>query len=197
MADLFDSLGSLFGGILGSTNNPYKDAMKQFQKYANQSAGYQNPFFNLGKDSIGPYQDWLSGMKDPSEFLNNLMGNYKESEGSKYLQDQAMKAATNAASASGLTGSTPFQLQAQQNASGIAAEDMNSWLQNALGINSQYGQGLQGNINFGQNAANNLSNIFGNLGQNMGQGKFGQNQMNNNNLSDIFSGLLGLFQNFR
>lgn len=192
MAGMFDSLGSLFGGAMGMMNDPYKDAMKQFQKYANKSAGYQNPFFNMGKDSIGDYQDWLGGMKDPSEFLNNLMGNYQQSEGSKYLQDQAMKAATNAASASGLSGSTPFQMQAQQNASGIASQDMNNWLQNALGINNQYGQGLWGNIGAGQNAANNLSNIFGNLGNNMGGAKFGQGQLRNDNMSDMFSGLLGL-----
>lgn len=193
MAGMFDSLGSLFGGAFGLMNNPYGDAANQFKKYSNKSAGYQNPFFNLGKESIGQYQDWLSGMKDPTEFLNNLIGNYQQSEGSKYLQDQAMKAATNAASASGLTGSTPFQLQAQQNASGIASQDMNNWLQNALGINNQYGQGLWGNIGAGQNAANNLSNIFGNLGSNLGGAKFGQHQLNNQNFSDIFSGLLGLF----
>lgn len=193
MAGMFDSMGSLFGGAMGLMNDPYGGAMKQFQKYANKSAGYQNPFFNSGQESMGQYNDWLSGMKDPSEFLNNLMGNYEQSQGSKYLQDQAMKASTNAASASGLTGSTPFQMQAQQNASGIASQDMQNWLQNALGINNQYGQGLEGNINRGQNAGNQLSNIFGNLGQNMGNAKFGQGQLRNDNISDMLSGLLGLF----
>lgn len=193
MAGLFDSIGSIFGGL--TSKDPYKDAMKQYQKYANQAAGYQNPFYNAGKGAIGDYQNYLKGMSDPSEFINNLMGGYSESPYAKHMQDQSMRAAQNMGSASGLSGSTPLTQFAQENAGNIASGDMNQWLQNVLGINNQYGGGLEKLMGIGQNSANSLSNIFGNLGNNMGGAAAGSTNFNNKKMSDIFSGLFGLAGN--
>lgn len=182
-------LSGLLGGLFGGHSDPYKDAMKQYQQYAGQAAGYQNPFFQAGTGAIPQYQNYLQGMSNPSEFLNNLMGQYQKSPGYDYLQDQSIKAAQNAASASGLSGSSALTQAIQQNASNLASQDMNNWLQNALGINQQYGAGLGGLLGMGQGAANQLSNIYGNLGQQMGEGAYGSRMAKNNQMSDIFGGL--------
>src|SRR5579859_3319784 len=176
-------LSGLFGGLFGG-GDPYKDAMKQYENYANKAANYQNTFYQAGKGAIGDYQNYLQGMSDPSEFLNNLMSNYQESPYNQYLQQQSNRAGTNAASASGLIGSTPFQLQQQQNAANIAQGGMNDWLQNALGINNSYGSGLQNLLGMGQGAGNQLSNIFSNLGNQMGEGAYGSREAKNQQLSD-------------
>ena len=76
------------------------------------------------------YQDWLQTQKDPSKFINDQMANYQESPYAHYLQQQSMRAGQNAASASGLSGSTPLMQQMQQNSGQIASGDMNQWLQN-------------------------------------------------------------------
>lgn len=194
MADLFSSLGDLLGGLFGG--NPYNDAMKQYSKYANKAAGYQNPFYQSGVNSIPQYEDWLSSMQDPTAFINNLMGNYQESPYAHYQQEQGMRAGTNAASASGLTGSTPFAQQLQENAQNISSKDMDQWLGRVLGINTEYGQGLNTNINRGQQAGNMLSNIYSGLGSQMAGAKFGSGMANQSNLSNILSGILGLGQYF-
>ena len=193
---LFDSLGSIAGGLFGSSHDPYKDAMKQYQKYANQAAEYQNPFYNAGTGAIPDYQKYLGGMSDPSQFINQLMSQYSESPQSKYLQDQSMKAGQNAASASGLSGSTPFTKFMQEQSAGIASQDMDKWLQNVLGINNQYGSGLQNLMGMGQSSANQLSNIYNMLGSNMAGGSYGSQNYQNQQLSDILSGLFGLGKNF-
>jgi hypothetical protein len=192
MADLFSSLGSTIGGLFGNGGDPYKDAMKQYTKYSNKAAGYQNPFYESGKNSIPQYEQWLQGMSNPSEFINNLMGGYSESPFAKYQQEQSMRAAQNMGSANGLSGSTPLMLQAQENSQNISSKDQNQWLQNVLGANTEYGQGLNTNINRGQGAANNLSNIFSNLGNEMGGAAYGKGIANQSQFSDLISGLLGL-----
>jgi len=193
MAGLFDSIGSIFGGA--TSKDPYKDAMKEYKKYADKAAGYQNPFYNAGTGAIGDYQNYLKGMSDPSQFINDLMGGYNESPYSKYMQDQSMRAAQNMGSASGLSGSTPLTQFAQENAANIASGDMNQWLQNVLGINNQYGGGLEKLMGMGQNSANSLSNIYGNLGQQMGGASANSTNFKNKQMSDIFSGLFGLAGN--
>jgi len=85
-----------------------------------------------------------------------------------------MRAAQNMGSATGLTGSTPLMQQAQQNAQNISSQDMNQWLQNVLGINTQYGAGQQNLMTGGQNAANALTNMWGNMGNQMGQAAYGK-----------------------
>lgn len=180
-------IGDLLGGLFGG--NPYKDAMKQYQKYAAQSANYQNPFFQAGAGAIPQFQEYLQGMSDPSQFINNLMNNYQESPYAKYQQQQSMRSAQNMGSATGLSGSTPLTKFAQENAANISSGDVNKWLQNVLGINQQYGSGLQNLLGMGQGAGSNLSNIFGNLGNQMAEGAFGSAMNRNNRLGDIFGGL--------
>lgn len=194
MADLFSSAGTLAGGLFGSPDDPYKKMMKQATRYADQAASYQNPFYNSGVNSIPQYEEWLGGMKDPSEFINNLMGGYSASPYAQYQQEQSMRSANNMASANGLSGSTPMMLQAQENASNISSGDMNNWLSQVLGINTQYGSGLNNNINRGQQSANNLSNIYGSLGNLSAGGAYNAELAKQQRTADIISGLLGMGQ---
>jgi hypothetical protein len=190
-------LASLFSGLFGDSGSPYGDAMKEFMKYYQQAQGAQNPFFNAGTSAIGPYQDWLKKMSDPSGFINNMMGQYKESPWSHHLQDQSMRAGTNAASMGGLPGgeggagigSTPFAQQMQQNSSNIASGDMNTWLQHALGINTQYGDGQKGMIDSGQHAGDMMSQLAMMMGGRMGEGAFGQKFGENQDFMNTISGI--------
>ena len=187
-------LGGVARGLGFGREDPYGDAMKQYQKWGNKAAQAQNPFYNAGKGAIGGFQDWLGSQKDPSKFINNLMGQYQESPYAHNLQQQAMRAGENMGSATGLTGSTPLLQQMQQNAGNIASQDQNQWLQNVLGINTQYGQGLGNMMGMGQNAANALSGIYGNMGNNLAPLYFNRGEMNNQNsdrMMQLFLRMMG------
>lgn len=171
---MMGGLGQFLGGMFGDSGAPYDAAMDQYQQWANKAQGVQNPYLNAGNQAIGNYQNWLGGMKDPSGFMNNLMGQYQQSPWAKYQQQQAMRAGVNAGSANGMSGSTPMMQQMQQNSQNISSQDMQSWLQNVLGINTQYGQGQQNLMNGGQNAANALTGMYGNMGNQMGQAAYGR-----------------------
>jgi hypothetical protein len=190
-------LGSIFGGLFDSDpGRGYKDAANELQKYFGQASEYQMPFYNAGKNAIPGFQEWLDNMKDPSQFINNLEGQYQESPHARYLQDQAIRAATNAGSASGLTGSTPLMKQMQENASNISSGDMNQWLSNVLGINTQYGQFLDTLMGRGQNSANQLTNLMTQLGQLIGGAKMGEANAERNRYGDIFGGLGSMIGSF-
>lgn len=186
------SAGQLASGLTGNSGSPYEEAMKQYQQYAGKAEGTQNPFLEYGKAGMPLFQNWLQGMQNPSGFINNQMNNYQESPYAQFQQQQGLRAAQNMGSASGLTGSTPLMMQAQQNAQNISSQDMNQWLQNVLGINSQYGAGLNNQIQTGQGAANQLTGLYGDMGRQMGEAAYGQAAGQNQDKSNIWGGLLGM-----
>lgn len=189
----FAGLPGILQGIFGDSGAPYRKAGQAFLPYYNEAKGYQNPFYNSGVQATGDYQKWLQGMSDPSGWVNKQMGNYQESPWANYLQKQATRAAQNMGSASGLTGSTPLMQQAQQNSSNIASGDMNSWLQNVMGINTQYGTGQQNLMNMGANAANILSQLAMTAGNTMGGAAYGDEYGRQSDRNSIWSGITKIF----
>lgn len=186
-------LGSFFGKDSGET---YEAASAEYNKFLDRGVAAQNPFYNAGKNALPDLQNWLSGMKNPSDFINNLMGKYQESPWARYQQQQSIRAGTNAASAGGLTGSTPFAQQLQQNASNISSEDMQKWLQNVLGINTQYGAGVGGLVSGGQNAANSLSNLYGQAGKDLSEQAYNASAARQNDYYNTLGGIGSLASMF-
>ena len=185
-----------FGGLFGDSGAPYEAANNEYNAAYNRGKEIQNPFYNNGVNAIPQFQQWLNGMKDPSAFINHLMGQYQESPFAKYQQDQATRAARNLGSASGLTGSTPLTQFAEQNARDISSQDLNSWLQNVLGINTQYGAGVNSQITGGQNAANALTNMNTEFGKAMAEAKYGQKAGENQDTSNIWGGIFNALGSF-
>lgn len=189
-------LGGLFGGLFGDSGKPYDKAMEQYQQWANKAQGVQQPYLDAGTNAIGSYQDWLKGMQDPSKFINNLMGQYQQSPYTTYLQQQAQNAGINMGSASGMSGSSALAQQMQQNAGNIAQQGMDSWLQNVLGINTQYGLGQNNLMQGGQNAANALTNMYNQMGQQMGEAAYGQQAGKKQDFWNTIGGGLGMIGAF-
>jgi hypothetical protein len=189
-------LGGFLGGMFGDSGKPYDKATEQYNKYMNMGQGVQQPYLDAGKQGLGNYQDWLDKQKDPTKFINDLMGNYKESDYAHGLQQQAMNAGNNAASASGMMGSSALMLQQQQNAGQIASGDMNQWLQNVLGINTQYGEGQKDLKNGGQNSANALTDMYNNMGGKMGEAAYGKEAGKKNDFWNTIGGGIGMLGSF-
>jgi len=184
------SLGGIFGGLFGDPEKPYQQAINQYEKYGNKGQQVQNPFLNAGSGAIPQFQDWLNGQKDPSEFINNLMDKYQESPWAKY--QQAMRAGQNMGSASGLSGSTPLAQFMEQQAQGISSKDMQQWLSNVLGINTNYGAGQQSLMQGGQGAANALTNMYGDLGSRIGEQSYNKEATKQNQQQNLWGGIFNL-----
>lgn len=196
-------LAGLLGGLFGNSGRPYQAAQNayqhafpQMQQYLQQAQNIQNPFYQAGTNALPQYQDWLKQMQDPTAFINKTMSSYQESPWAKYQQAEAMRAANNMGSASGLIGSTPLMQQAQQNASQISSQDMQNYLGNVMGVNTQYGAGLQNMIGGGQNAADMIAQLLGlqsqnanDYAQNMARFAYSQAAGKQQDQNNIFGGI--------
>lgn len=185
--------GGLFGGLFGNSGKPYDKAMQEYQKYFMPAAANQSPYQNAGIGGINNFQEWLASQKNPTEFINNLIGGYQESPYNQFLKNQSMLASQNAGSAEGTLGSTPMMQQMQQNAANISQGGLNDWLKNVLGINQQYGAGQQSLINTGQNSANALSNLFSEMGGRMGEAAYGKQAGKNQDFWNTLGGVGNMF----
>jgi hypothetical protein len=186
-------IGSLLEALFSRPGEPYQKASDILSQYFPQAQGYLNPFLQAGQGAIPQYQNWLNTMKDPSGFINNLMGKYQESPYAKFAQQQAMRSAQNMGSASGLTGSTPLMQFAQQNAQNISSQDMNQWLQNVLGVNTQYGQGEFGLMNQGMEAGNSLTNLMQNYMNNQAGLAYGKDAAQQGRTGNIIQDIANFF----
>ncbi len=184
-----DSVNQLFGGLFGGNDKPFREAGDKLENYMGQARDTQNPFLKMGTGAIPQFQQWLQGMKDPSGFINTLMGKYQESPWAKFQQDQSARRFGNAGSASGLTGSTPLAQFEQQNMHDISSQDMDKWLSHVLGINTQYGGGLQNEITGGQNAANSITDMLKSMGTDMAGLAGSESYAKNKDRNDIWGGL--------
>lgn len=180
--------GQFLQGWLGNSDRPYNKAGDVYEQHSKEAQRFQNPFYEAGQRGMGNYEEWLQGQKDPSGFVNKLMNNYQESPYATFQKTQGQNAANNAASASGLTGSTPFAQASADYAQNITSQDQNKWLEHVLGVNTQYGQGNMNLMQGGQNAANMLSQLQEHLGNYRGDTTYGAEMGKNKDRGDMWSG---------
>jgi len=182
-------LGSLVGGIFGNAGyqNPYGGATSDMaNKFLPELQGYRHSL----DPYVHHYESALSGLlNDPSALIDHIMGHYKESPFAQRQTQYAQNAASAAAAQGGYTGTPQEQEAVAQNVGGIASQDENQYLHNAL---SQYGEGLHGMSGIMRQ----MPGLFQQEGQTYGSmasleaaRRAAANQHHNNLFSDIGSGL--------
>jgi len=145
--DIGQGIGSImFGGGGGHIPN-----MEQSNNYLNQIQPgidrYLQPYIGAGQNAMGTLQGQYNNlMNDPGAMMNKFGAGYQQSPGYQYNVNQATNASNNAAAAGGFIGSPQQQEYMAKQIGGLASQDYNQYLNNAMGL---YGQGLQGmgNIN--------------------------------------------------
>lgn len=190
----FSDIGDM---LFHGNEGPYEQAQEQYGQYMGQAAGQMRPYAEFGQRGMPQYESWLGGMQDPSKFINSLMGGYQESPYAKYLQQQGMQGASNAASASGLLGSSPFMRESARVSEQIASGDLENWLSKVLGINTEYGQGLQNQISTGSGAASNLSNLYSDQASGSAELSFGRGMGRQADLQNILGMVTGFAPGFQ
>lgn len=151
--DLIDGL--VFGG---------SSASRAAQEDVGKVPGLYEPWQNAGFDALSKSQGQLDSMlNNPSEFINNIMGQYKPSDQYNFAAGQAKDAAANAAAAGGTLGTGYHQYQIADAIQGLSSRDQQQFLQNVLGVNSQALQGYGNIMNQGYNATGNIAQSYGDM----------------------------------
>jgi hypothetical protein len=200
---LFDSVTDFFSG---GKQSGYGDMMKYLQQgmgemkdYTNQANNLLNPYRDAGLGQLGGLQQAIGRMMDPNSFNNWLMKGYQTSPQAQNAINVGTQNSLNAANASGMLGSSDMMKEINQNSQQTAANDMQRYFQNQMGI---YNQGLgQANHLFdtGFGATGQMSGNLSNLAQaiaqmygQMGQAKMGQDQADSSGLGNLISGAAGI-----
>lgn len=138
-------MGGIISGLFGGgKEEAYKHIADQIGKgmeyYKGNEQGaekFLSPY--LGDPRLQrQYEQTIAEGKDYQGLLDKIMGGYKQSDYAKYLTETGSRAIQHQGAASGLHGSTEEERNLQQNAMGIASGDMQQYLQNTLGLRSDY-----------------------------------------------------------
>ncbi len=160
-------MGAQMGGMMGSAmapwNNPSEAANKRLGQMGQTLSPYYTPYMNYGAEAF----------QHPGQGINDIGANYHQSPGFQFALQQALQAGQHSANAGGMAGSPQNQQQQMGIATGLANQDYNNYLQNALSLQ-------QGAGGIGSNMANQMGSMMGQNLTNMGaydyEGANAQNQ---------------------
>lgn len=186
----------LLSGLFNDQSAPFKKAEGAYNENLGIASNFMNPFRRRGLYAGRDYQNKLNEMNDPSEFLNKLIGNYQESDYTRFLKDQGQRAITNAASAGGTIGSTPYQQAGLDYNNQISQQGLNDWLSKALGLNTEYLAGQSDIYGKGLGAAGVQSGLYGNAASDLAKLAYGEEYGSQSNTSNIIGGLLQMLGAF-
>lgn len=135
-------IGAGLGGMFSKWNNPADSANPYFDKMPGELKRYFNPYIDAGNKALPIIQNEYGMLThNPGQRLNEIGSEYHQSPGFQFALQQALQGAGHAAAAGGMAGSPQHEQQNMEIATGLANQDYNSWVGNALGM---YGTGLQG-----------------------------------------------------
>jgi hypothetical protein len=188
---------SWLGDFFKGGKNPADAAMPYLNQIPGMAKGYYEPYINKGNEAYNIFNPELSQMtSDPAAFLEKIMKSYEPSRGYQLQRDEALRAAGNSAAAGGMRGSSNDISNEARIADTLQGQDMQQWLQNVLGIQTQGTQGLTHQFDTGYNASNalsgDLSNVLGTQASLAFQGQANQNQSKSDLLSGLVKALAGI-----
>lgn len=192
----FGAIGSGIGSLFAQ--NPANAA----NQYYNQVPGALNqaygPYMGYGPWAGGQLQGQIGNLlSNPGGFINQIGAGYQQSPGFQWQLNQALQAGNQAAGAGGMAGSPMAQQNAMTTATGLANQNYQQYMQNALGAyglgfggaQNMYGTGAQLAGQYGSDMASSLMNQ-GNLAY---AGAINQNQARAGGIGSILGGIGGLF----
>jgi len=178
----------LWDDYKGSSLNPInlfkrEDPTRGANKYLDQIPGighqYYDPYVQGGQEAGGVLKGEYGKMLNPNDFIAKIMRGYQMSPGASYQKDMLTKGIGSTAAAGGYAGTPEHQQQWGDMAEKLSSQDMQQYLQNALGV---YGAGVKGEEGFynkGYDASGSLSDMLGGaLGSKAGLSFQGSSQKN-------------------
>ena len=165
---------NIFGG--GHKSNPANAAMPYLNQIPGQTQQYMQPYFDAGKEALNPLQgQYQQLLNNPGGRVNEIGQQYHQSPGYQFALQQALQLAHRNSARQGMSSSPEAEYDQMQTATGLANQDYNNWMTNALG---QYNQGLhgeQGLAGLGQGAGQGLADMIAKtLASQAGYGYSGQ-----------------------
>ena len=166
--------------------SPFDAAAPYYKKSEDAIKGFAKTYTDRGDAQYeGLNEQYASMMNDPAAFLEQIMGGYEQSSGYQRSLDEALGAASAAASAGGYSGLPSDQQGQGRLASSMMNDDMSRYIQQVLGIQDRGTGGSQGFYDQGYGAAKSASSDMSNLFGSQGSAAFGQARQDQQSQQDM------------
>jgi hypothetical protein len=172
-----------------SEADPSKDANRYLGQIPGVGHNAYDPFINQGREAGNKLGGEYGKMLDPTAFMDEIMGHYKESQGATYEKDKLGRGIGNTAAAGGFAGTPEHQREYGEMAGNIMSKDMQQYLQNALQIHGKGVEGEQDFYNKGYGASGSLADLLGGNLASQGSMAFQQGQQHNQNRTALMSAI--------
>lgn len=207
---MWGALASLIPAAIGAVgafqgargrNNPGNAAQPYLNQIPGQGQQAYNPFIQSGQQAeqqLNPITSQFA--QNPFDVYNNILGQYKPSQGYQYRQDKLTQGLHNTAASGGFAGTNNHQDQYGNLVNSLMGQDQQQFLQNILGIQGAGMEGLESRVGRGSQAAGGLADYLGNAGQMQATNAY-QGQSNKNaargqaysSLASLIGGGMGAF----
>lgn len=175
-----------FDSLFGGGEDDASQYLEQIEPMLREN--YQ-PYIDAGQRQGSTMEQQIAMLlNDPSFVMNLVQQGYSKSPGYQFNFDQAMMGANNAAAAGGALGSSGHMYGSQKVASGLASQDFQDYMRNALGLYNTGINSAQNMYNTGFDASKNLSSGLANTYGSQANLAYtaGQNQQN------LFGDIVGI-----
>jgi hypothetical protein len=189
-------IGSIFQGIFGNSGKPYDKESEAYDRYNQQGINYLNPYNQAGQRGMGSYEEMLAKMKDPQAFVNNILKGYTQSPWAATQNKYGQEAIQNAASASGLIGSSPLVKAGADYANELTSKDMQQYLSNVLGVNTSALSGYSDLSHIGLGAASQMAQMMQQAAEAQAQNAYGSQAGRNYDRNSMWGGIGDIISRF-
>ncbi len=171
-------IGTGVGDLWMSQQPNYSSAFDAYRQDLQQIPGigkqYYNPYISHGLNAMNQYGQMSSTMaSNPTQDIANIMSHYQASPQYKNQMAAMQTGANNAAAAGGTLGTGAEQSQVMKAAQGLSANDMQQYLNNALGVQGQGMSGLQDMSHLGYGASSSLAQMLAQNQRDLGAVDYG------------------------
>lgn len=182
-------MGGISNMFSGGQQQGYQDYGNQIQNALTQVGQNLQPWQQFGQSAMPGYQQWLQNMQGQQN--GQWMNNYQESPYAKYLTNKETNAMNNQAASGGMLGSGANMQDVGNLANNITSQDMQNYFNNMQSQNQMIGGGLNNQLGYGANAANQYSQLAANLLSSLGETQFGQDTSKQQGKNSIIGKLIG------
>lgn len=144
-----------------SKKNPSREANHYLDQIPGMARENYNPYIERGGRAGGTIEGEYGRMLNPTSFIDDIMKNYKTSAGAQYQHDKLGKGIGATAAAGGFSGTPEHQQEYGEMADKIMSQDMQQYLENALGVHNRGLSGEEGLYNKGFEGSKELSDLLG------------------------------------
>lgn len=155
-----ETAGNIYGNATSGYSQDLTNIANQIGQLIQQGISYLLPYESTGREAMGKYYTGVQELAHPIDIYNEIMKTYSLSPSAQFEMNQGLEAINSSMASKGMLGSTAQGRQLESYSEGLTSKDMQTYLENILGLGKGYFSGLRNLTNTGLSSAADIANLF-------------------------------------